>query len=70
MALGKSIAEGITRGVYWKIVTRAVKIFALGLLMSMIPFFVFSETALPQLVKLLIMLSFSAASFLLPYRNK
>lgn len=63
MALGKRVAEGITRDVYWKIATRAVKIFALGLLMSMIPFFVFGETGLPQILKLLIMLGFSAALF-------
>ncbi len=63
MALGKRVADGITRDVYWKIVTRAAKIFALGILMSMIPFFVFGETGLPQIVKLLIMLAFSAALF-------
>jgi predicted acyltransferase len=63
MALGKRVAEGVTRDVYWKIVTRAVKIFALGILMSMIPFFIFGDTGLPQIVKLLIMLAFSAALF-------
>ena len=63
MALSKRVADGVTRDVYWKIVTRAVKIFALGLLMSMIPFFVFGETSLPQIVKLVIMLAFSAALF-------
>jgi predicted acyltransferase len=63
MALSKRVADGITRDVYLKIVTRAVKIFALGILMSMIPFFVFGETGLPQIVKLLIMLAFSAALF-------
>lgn len=64
MALRKRAVEGITRDVYWKIVTRAVKIFSLGLLMSMIPFFVFGETGLPQIAKLAIMFGFSAALFL------
>ncbi len=64
MALSKRVADGITRDVCWKIVTRAVKIFSLGLMMSMIPFFVFGETGLPQLIKFAIMLGFSAALFL------
>ncbi len=64
ISLGRRMAEGIDRGVYLKIFQRAGLIFALGLLMSMIPFFVFAETGLPQLVKLLIMLGFSAALFL------
>ena len=64
MALSKRVADGITRDVYWKILTRAIKIFSLGLLMSMIPFFVFGETGLPQAAKLGIMLGFSATLFL------
>src|SRR5687768_17055585 len=35
MALGKRVTAGVTRNIYWKIVTRAAKIFALGILMSM-----------------------------------
>ncbi len=64
ISLGRRMAEGVTRDVYLKIILRAVKIFVLGLLISMIPFFVFGETALPQIVKLLIMLAFTAALFL------
>lgn len=63
IAMSKRVAEGITRSVYVKILSRAALIFALGLLMSMIPFFVFSETVLPQIVKLLITLGFTAALF-------
>jgi predicted acyltransferase len=64
ISLGRRISAGVTGDVYRKIIARAVKIFVLGLVISMIPFFVFSETALPQIVKLLIMLAFAAALFL------
>ncbi|CAN5692758.1 lpg1661 family Dot/Icm T4SS effector [soil metagenome] len=64
ISLGRRMAAGIDRGVHLKIFQRAGLIFALGLLMSMIPFFVFGETGLPQVVKLLIMIGFSAALFL------
>ncbi len=64
ISLGRRMVEGVDRGVYLKIFQRAGLIFALGLLMSMIPFLVFSETNLPQIVKLLIMLGFSATLFL------
>lgn len=63
IALGKRIAEGITNDVYFKIVTRAASIFALGILISAIPFFSFSKTEAPQIVKLLITLGFSAALY-------
>lgn len=63
IALNKRLAEGITRNVYWKIVQRAAKIFALGILMSLIPFFVFGDTVLSQIVKLALMLAFTAALF-------
>jgi len=62
-ALSKRIKEGISREVYFKIVTRAALIFALGILISAIPFFNYSETDSPQLVKLFITLSLSAALF-------
>lgn len=63
IALGKRLADGLDRSVYVKIITRAVKIFALGILMSMIPFFAFGDTALPQIVKIILMLVFAAALF-------
>ena len=63
LALSKRIEAGITNETYLKIVGRAASIFALGLLISMIPFFSFSKTEAPQSIKLLITLGFSAALF-------
>lgn len=63
IALSKRIAAGITRDVYVKIVTRAAMIFAIGLLMSIIPFFAYADTAIPAAVKVLLVFSFSAALF-------
>src|SRR6187200_3346905 len=55
IAFRERSAEAVSSGnVYRKIVIRAVKIFALGLLVYAIPFFNFSETDAPQSVKLLI----------------
>src|SRR5688572_14305956 len=62
-ALTKRIKDGISREIYFKIVTRAAMIFALGILISAIPFFSFAKTEAPQLVKLLITLGFTAALF-------
>lgn len=64
IALSKRIDEGITRSVYFKIATRALLIFALGIVMSAIPFFNFAETQIPYLLKLLIVFAYSAALFL------
>lgn len=63
MALGKRIAEGITNDVYLKIVTRAATIFALGLIMSALPFFNFTDTEIPYLLKIAAFLGLSAALF-------
>lgn len=63
IALSKRIAAGTTRDVYVKIVTRAAMIFAIGLLMSIIPFFAYADTAIPAGVKVLLVFSFSAALF-------
>jgi predicted acyltransferase len=65
IALKKRIVNGVDRGLYWKIIQRAATIFALGLLMSMIPFFQFNDTTgIPYVAKILLVLSFSAALFL------
>jgi predicted acyltransferase len=64
IALGKRIASGITRDVYFKIVSRSFLIFALGILMSAIPFFNFAETQIPAPIKVLVVLGYSAALFL------
>ena len=63
MALGRYEGERDKRGVYWKILSRSVKIFALGLLIYAIPFFDFAKTTAPQSIKLLITLGFAAALF-------
>lgn len=63
IALGKRIAAGITRDVYYKIFTRSLLIFALGLVMSAIPFFNFAETSIPYAIKILVVLGYSAALF-------
>lgn len=63
IALSKRIAEGVTRSTYLKILGRAATIFALGVLMSAIPFFSFAKTEAPQLIKLIVTLGFAAALF-------
>src|SRR5687767_1997935 len=65
IALKNRMRNGVTRSLYWKILQRAALIFALGLLMSMIPFFQFNDsTGIPFAIKLLLVFSFSAALFL------
>jgi predicted acyltransferase len=65
IALKKRMRDGVTGDVYLKIAQRAATIFALGLLMSMIPFFQFNDTTgIPYVVKILLVLSFSAALLL------
>jgi predicted acyltransferase len=65
IALTKRMRNGITRDLFWKILQRAVTIFALGVLMSMIPFFQFNDTTgIPYAIKILLVLSFSAALLL------
>src|SRR5205085_1701101 len=65
IALKKRMRDGVTREVYLKIVQRAATIFALGILMSMIPFFQFNDsTGIPYALKIVLVLSFSAALLL------
>jgi predicted acyltransferase len=64
IAFSKRIAAGITRDTYLKIFARSAPIFAVGLLMSAIPFFIFAETTIPHALKILIVLGYSAALFL------
>ena len=63
IAFSKRIAAGITRDTYFKIFTRSATIFAVGLLISAIPFFNFAETTIPYALKILIVLGYSAALF-------
>ncbi len=69
IALGKRVGAGLTRDVYWKIVQRAATIFALGLAISVIPFFDAARIDIPQAPKLLVVLAFSAALFFLLLRR-
>src|SRR5215204_4873519 len=65
IALKKRMQNGVPRDLYLKIVQRAATIFALGILMSMIPFFQFNDTTgIPYTIKILLVLSFSAALLL------
>jgi len=65
IALKKRMQNGVTRDLYLKIVQRAATIFALGILMSMIPFFQFNDsTGIPYALKIVLVLSFSAALLL------
>jgi predicted acyltransferase len=64
IALGKRVKAGVTKDTYLKILGRAATIFLVGILMSAIPFFNFSETTIPYAVKVLIVLGYAAALFL------
>jgi predicted acyltransferase len=63
IALSKRVAAGVTRDVYYKILTRSLLIFALGIAMSAIPFFNFADTTIPYGIKILCVLGYSAALF-------
>lgn len=69
IALGKRIEEGVTPKVYYKIVSRALMIFALGLSMSAIPFFQFAATDAPDSLKMLIWLAMIGGLLFLLLRN-
>lgn len=69
IALGKRLAEGVTRKVYTKIVSRSAMIFALGLSMSVIPFFQFGATNAPDWLKMLIWLAMTGGLLFLLLRN-
>ncbi|HVF47165.1 MAG TPA: DUF5009 domain-containing protein [Pyrinomonadaceae bacterium] len=69
IALGQRLADGVTGNVYGKIVSRALIIFGLGLVMSIVPFFQFGPTDAPDWLKMLIWLALSAGLFLLLLRR-
>lgn len=64
IALGRRIEAGLTNATYLKIFSRAATIFAVGLMMSAIPFFDFAKTEIPDAVKIFIVLGYTAALFL------
>jgi predicted acyltransferase len=53
IALGKRLEEGLTKAVYWKIFTRSLWIFGLGLIQMGFPFFDVSKTNLPIWVQVI-----------------
>lgn len=69
MSLGKKLASGIDRSVYTRIFSRSAAIFASGLAMSAIPFFIINETAIPWPLKWLAVASIIAALYFLYLRN-
>ncbi len=56
-------------GVYWKIISRSLSIFGLGLAISVIPFFQFTSTDAPDWLKMAVWLCFAAALLFLLLRN-
>jgi len=64
IALGRRIELGATKDTYLKIFSRATTIFAVGLMMSAIPFFDFAKTEIPYALKIFIVLGYTAALFL------
>lgn len=69
MSLGKKLASGIDRSVYTRIFSRSAAIFASGLVMSAIPFFIINETAIPWPLKWTAVASVIAGLYFLYLRN-
>src|SRR4051812_264793 len=69
IALSKRVEEVRTRSVYTRIFARALSIYLLGAAISILPFFQFTTTDAPDVMKLGVWLSFSAALFFLLLRK-
>src|SRR5687767_7402418 len=69
IALGKRVEEGVDGKVYWKIVSRSLMIFGLGLAISVVPFFQFGASDAPDGLKMLIWLVMTAGLLFLLLRN-
>jgi predicted acyltransferase len=69
IALGRRIEAGISRSVYTKISTRSASIFALGMAVSVVPFFQFGSTDAPEPLKMFVWLAFVASLLFLLLRN-
>ncbi|MBK7704725.1 MAG: DUF5009 domain-containing protein [Acidobacteria bacterium] len=63
IALGKRLAEGVTGKVYWKILSRAAIIFALGLFLPAFPIINLGESDISNVSKLVLMLATMGAVF-------
>lgn len=64
IALSKRLADGITKAVFWKIFSRALQIFAIGLLMAAFPLFGVGDPAVPLAAKLIVMLGLLVVLYL------
>ncbi len=64
LALGKRIEEGITRDVYFKIISRAFLIFFIGLFMAAFPLFDFSNEGIPLFAKIIEMFALITVVYL------
>jgi len=69
IALSKRLDTGVNQGVYLKIISRSAMIFGLGLVMSIIPFFSYSTTDIPEFGKMGIWLVFTAGLLFLLLRS-
>lgn len=73
ISLGRQVSTGSDRGsfrgVYARIVSRALSIYLLGLAISVVPFFQFQSSDAPDALKMLVWLSFAAALLFLLLRN-
>ena len=63
IALGKRVAEGVTRGVYLKILSRAVTIFVLGLFLTAFPLLDFGKPGIPLVGMLVVMFGLMAGVY-------
>lgn len=70
IALGKRVEQGITREVYWKIFSRALMIFGIGLFMAAFPLINLSESTFPFLAKIVLMFSLLATTYFWLTDNK
>jgi predicted acyltransferase len=69
ISLGRRKEQGVTGRTYLQIISRAASIYLLGAAVSIVPFFQFQATDVPDPVKMLVWLVFAAALFFLLLRN-
>ncbi len=69
ISLGRRVAKKVDANAYRKIVSRSASIYLLGATISIIPFFQFQSTDVPDPLKMLIWLAFSASLLFLLLRN-
>ena len=70
ISLGKRVeAGGVDRSVYFKIISRGLVIYLLGLAVSVVPFFNYGETTAPDCAKMLVWFLFAGSLFFLLWRR-